>query len=99
MNPGSKSDLFSVIGHVKWTADINSMTDRVGDVLWEILAKIRQANGLERNVGQAVRPMVEYPGETRIEGGSPRSTWGSVLLYYERYFHMKRAMERFQLQL
>ena len=60
MNPVSKSDLLSAIRHVKWIADINSMTDRVDNTLWEMLAKIRHVNGLERNVGQSVRPMVEW---------------------------------------
>ena len=90
----SKADLFSVMGHVKWTADINGLTDRVGDVLWAMMAKIRHANGAEKRVGQSVKAMVEYPDEARIEWESARSPWGSVLLYYERQFHTERAMAR-----
>ena len=69
----SKTELFSVMGHVKWTADINGLTDRVGDVLWEMMAKIRHANGSEKRVGQSVKPMVEYPDEARIEWESARN--------------------------
>ena len=68
----SKADLFSVIGHVKWMADINSLTDRVDDLLWEMLAKVRHAKGAEKRVGQSVRPMAEYPDEDRIEWESAR---------------------------
>ena len=81
----SKSDLFSVVGQVRWIAGISRITD------WGVtLEKIRRGNGSERNVGQSSKQMVEHPGEIRKGWESAPSPWESVLPYYQRILHMKR---------
>lgn len=90
----SKEDLFGVIGHVKWIADINGLTGMVGAKLWEILLKVRHANGETRRVGHSEKLMVEYPVEDSIEFGATRPAWGGSLFYYERQFHTLRAVAR-----
>ena len=84
-----------MIGMTRLVADING-TSPVFDTLYDMIAVIRHANGAERDTGQKVKPLAEYPNIEAIRWKSARDQLGDILLYFERVFHFDRALKREQ---